>query len=39
MGESHIYFRTQCVAMTLWGRGAISNDLLKFKKTIEFQSS
>ena len=37
-GESHIDFRTQSVIMTLRG-GAITNDILKFGKIIEFQSS
>ena len=43
-GESHIDFRTQCVIMTLgggggevWG-GAITNEIVKFIKIIEFQS-
>ena len=35
-GESHIDFRTQCVIMT---DGALTNDVLKFRKIIEFQSS
>ena len=37
--ESHIDFRTQCVIMTLVGWGAITNDVLKFIKVIEFESS
>ena len=38
-GQSHIDFRTQCVIMTLTGGGAITNDVLKFRKDIEFDSS
>ena len=34
-GESHIDFRTQCVIMTL---GAITNEIVKFIKIIEFES-
>ena len=37
-GESHIYFRTQRVIMTLAGWRTITNDVLKFRKIIEFQS-
>ena len=47
-GESHIDFRAQCVIMTLTGGGvgsgggeggvAITNDVLKFKKIIEFEN-
>ena len=43
--ESHIYFFTQCVIMTLSGGGggeggeAITNNVLKFRKVIEFESS
>ena len=44
--ESHIDSRTQCVIMTLagprigegMGEGAIINDVLKFKKVIEFKN-
>ena len=46
MAKSHIDFHTQTVIMTLggWagevvGGAAISNDVLKFRKIIEFQSS
>ena len=38
-GESHIDFHTQCFIMTLVIEGAITNDVLKFKKVIEFQNS
>ena len=40
-GESHIYFCVQCVKMTLGGGvwGVITNDVLKFRKIIDFQSS
>lgn len=38
-GEPHIDFRMQCVIVTLTGRGAITNDILKFRKVIEFQRS
>ena len=38
-GESHINFRTRCVIMTLAGRCTITNDVLKFGKVIEFESS
>ena len=36
--ESHIYFCTQCVIMTLWagGEGGGANDVLKFRKIIDF---
>ena len=45
--ESHIYFHTQWVIMTHGVRGkreercwgAISNEVLKFREIIEFQSS
>ena len=42
--ESHIDFWTQCVIMTLvgggWGWGwAIINEVSKFRKVIEFESS
>ena len=37
--ESHIDFPTQCLIMTLASGGAITNDNLKFRKVIEFQSS
>ena len=41
IGESHIDFRTQCVIMTLGVDrvGVITNDVLKFREIIEFQSS
>ena len=32
-------FRTHCVIMMLGGGGIITNDVLKLKKNIEFQSS
>ena len=41
-GESHIDFCTQCVIITLEGGGGvkiITNDVLEFRKIIEFQSS
>ena len=42
-GESYIDFRAQCVIMMLAGEGgwgvAITNDFLKFRKVIEFESS
>ena len=41
-GESHIDFRTQSVIMSLGGGrggGAITNDVLNFRKIIKFQSS
>ena len=38
-GASHIDFRTQCVIMTLAGGGTVTNDVLKFRKVIEFESS
>ena len=37
--ETHIDFRTQCVTMTLGCWGAITNEVLKFRKIIEFKSS
>ena len=37
--ESHIYFCAQSVIMTLGGGGNITNDVSKFRKTIEFQHS
>ena len=41
--ESHIHFRMQSVIMTPGGReggeGVITNDVLEFKKIIEFQRS
>ena len=38
--ETHILFRTQSVIVTLRGKGGgIPNDVLKFRKIIEFQSS
>ena len=37
-GELHIYFCKQCVIMTLGVRGVITNDVLKFRKIIEFQN-
>ena len=37
-GESHIYFRTQPVIMTLAGGGFIVNGDLKMRKVIKFQS-
>ena len=43
--ESHIHFRMQSVIMTPGGRdegggeGVIANDVLEFKKIIEFQKS
>ena len=38
-GESHNYFRTECVILTLVGegRGVISNDALKFRKLSNFK--
>ena len=41
IGESHIDFLTQCVIMTLGVDrvGVITNEVLKFRETIEFQSS
>ena len=43
MSESHIDFPTQCVIMTGESGGGggerITNDVLKFRKIIEFQSS
>ena len=40
-GESHIDFRTQCVIVTRagGGGGGIANDVWKFRKVIEFESS
>ena len=38
-GESHIDFRTQCVIIKLAGVGTITNDVLKFRKVMEFESS
>ena len=35
---SHIYFCTQCAIMTLFVVRAIANDVLKFRKVIEFES-
>ena len=37
-GESHIYFRTQTVIMTLAGGGFTANGDLKMRKVIKFQS-
>ena len=37
-GESHIDFCMQCILMTLEGGGAITNDIVKFRKVIEFES-
>ena len=43
--SSYIDFRMQCVIMTLagggwvWGGGSITNDVLKFRKAIIFESS
>ena len=39
MDKSHIDFRTQYVIMTLVAWEAITNDVLKFRKVIEFESS
>ena len=41
IGESHIHFLTQCVIMTLGVDrvGLITNEVLKFREIIEFQSS
>ena len=33
--KSHIHFRTKCVIVTL---GATTNEILEFRKIIEFQS-
>ena len=39
-GDSHIAFCTQCVITMLeGGEEAITGDVLKFRKLIEFQSS
>ena len=38
-GELYIDFRTECVTMTLTSGAAITNDVLKFRKVIEFGSS
>ena len=41
-GESHIDFCRQCVIIKLGGGGGvkiITNDVLEFRKIIEFQSS
>ena len=38
-GELYIDFRTECVTMTLTSGAAITNDILKFRKVIEFGSS
>ena len=39
-GDSHIAFCAQCVITTLeGGEEAITDDVLKFRKLIEFQSS
>ena len=38
-GESHIDFCRQCVIIRLAVGGTITNDVLKFRKIIEFQSS
>ena len=38
-GELHIDFRTECVTMTLTSGADITNDVLKFRKVIEFESS
>ena len=40
LGVTHIDFCTQCVLMTLaGGSGAITNDVLKFRKVNKFESS
>ena len=36
--ESHNNFRAHCVIRTLAGGGAITDDVLKFRKVMEFQS-
>ena len=36
-GGSHIDFCMQCIIMMLGGGEAITNDILKFRKLIEFQ--
>ena len=38
-GESHIDFCMQCIIMISWLGGTVTNDVLKFKKVIGFESS